>query len=49
MEEKKEKEGRERERAKKLGNLAKRVPEETGSSYQSMTLLMQDINQQADF
>ncbi|CAI9778966.1 unnamed protein product [Fraxinus pennsylvanica] len=41
-------EGKERrERAKKLGKMAKMAPEEGGSSYQNMTLLIQDIMQQA--
>ncbi|KAL2487312.1 UDP-glycosyltransferase 73C1 [Abeliophyllum distichum] len=37
-----------RERAKKLGKMAKIAPEEGGSSYQNMTLLIQDIMQQAN-
>lgn len=36
-----------RDRAKKLGKMAKMAPEEGGSSYQNMTLLIQDIMQQA--
>ncbi|KAL2509136.1 UDP-glycosyltransferase 73C1 [Forsythia ovata] len=38
-----------RERAKKLGKKAKMAPEEGGSSYQNMTLLIQDIMQHANF
>lgn len=36
-----------RDIAKKLGKMAKMAPEEGGSSYQKMTLLIQDIMQQA--